>query len=153
MGDRLSPAQVIANLIDEIRFVSSWQVLKIKKINANAKIVICPSDHIILDEKHFMEDVKLALDYADEKNMIAFGVRPDFPATGFGYLAVDKDQDESAIKKVTGFIEKPDKATAQTFIDAKNYFWNSGIFAWSANAVLEGFKIHALSFTICFIKV
>ena len=153
LGDRLSPGQVICepdrrNTAPCILLAS----LKIKKINANAKIVVCPSDHIILDEKYFMEDIKIALDYADKKNLITFGVRPDFPATGFGYLAVDKDQDESGLKKVTGFFEKPNKATAQTFINAKNYFWNSGIFAWSANAVLEGFKIHASELYYLFYK-
>jgi mannose-1-phosphate guanylyltransferase len=144
LGDRLSSDQVICepgrrNTAPCILMAS----LKIKKINSDAKIVTCPSDHIIVDEKLFVEDMKLALDHADEKNLITFGIRPDFPATGFGYVAVEKDQEELSLKKVTAFTEKPDKATAQTFIDAKNYFWNSGIFAWSANAVLEGFKTHA----------
>ena len=144
LGDRLSSDQLICepdrrNTAPCILMAS----LKIKKINPDAKIVICPSDHIIVDEKLFVKDIKLALDHADEKNLITFGIRPDFPATGFGYVAVEKDQEELSLKKVTAFTEKPDKATAQTFIDAKNYFWNSGIFAWSANAVLESFKTHA----------
>ena len=57
----------------------------------------------------------MALEHADEKNLITFGIRPDFPATGFGYVAVDKDQKDSQLKKVTAFTEKPDKATAQCF--------------------------------------
>ena len=144
LGDRLSPDQVICepdrrNTAPCVLMAS----LKIKKINSDAKIVICPSDHIIVDEKLFVEDMKMAMDHADEKKLITFGIRPDFPATGFGYVAVQKDKEELSLKKVTAFTEKPDKATAQNFIDAKNYFWNSGIFAWSANAVLEGFKMHA----------
>ena len=144
LGDKLSLDQVICepdrrNTAPCILMAS----LKIKKLNPDAKIVICPSDHIIVDEKLFTEDVELALEHADEKNLITFGIRPDFPATGFGYVAVDKDQKDSQLKKVTAFTEKPDKATAQCFFDDQNYFWNSGIFVWSATAVLKGFKTHA----------
>ena len=143
LGDKLSSGQVICepdrrNTAPCILMAS----LKIKKINADAKIVICPSDHIIVDKKLFEEDMKLALDHADEKKLITFGIHPNFPATGFGYVAVEKDQKDSGLKKVIRFTEKPDSLTAQSFIDAKNYFWNSGIFVWSATAVLEGFKTH-----------
>ena len=58
-------------------------------------------------------------------------------------MAVDKDQKDSQLKKVTAFTEKPDKVIAQRYIDDQNYFWNSGIFVWSATAVLKGFKTHA----------
>ena len=87
--------------------------------------------------------MELALEHANEKNLITFGIQPDFPATGFGYVAVDKDQKDSQLKKVTLFTEKPDKAIAQSYIDDQNYFWNSGIFVWSATAVSKGFKTHA----------
>ncbi len=144
LGDRLSSDQLICepdhrNTAPCILMAS----LKIKKINPHAKIVICPSDHVIVDEKLFEEDIKLALDHANEKNLITFGIRPDFPAIGFGYVAIEKDQIDSKLNKVTAFTEKPDKVTAQHFIDAQNYFWNSGIFVWSVVAVLEGFKTHA----------
>ena len=139
LGDKLSPDQVICepdrrNTAPCILMAS----LKIKKLNPDAKIVICPSDHIIVDEKLFTEDMELALEHADEKNLITFGIRPDFPATGFGYVAVDKDQKDSQLKKVTAFTEKPDKATAQRFIDDQNYFWNSGIFCLVCHCCFEG---------------
>ena len=144
LGDKLSPDQVICepdrrNTAPCILMAS----LKIKKINSDAKIIICPSDHIIVDQKLFSQDMELALNHADEKNLITFGIRPDFPSTGFGYVAIEKDHTDSELKKVIAFTEKPDKPTAQRFIDAQNYFWNSGIFVWSATAVLEGFKTHA----------
>lgn len=143
LGDKLSPNQVVCeperrNTAPCILLAS----LKIKKINADAKIIICPSDHIIVDKEPFEEDMKLALVHADEKKLITFGIRPDYPATGFGYLAIEKNHKNSSLKKVIRFTEKPDSATAQSFIDAKNYFWNSGIFVWSATAVLEGFKTY-----------
>ena len=143
LGDKLSPNQVVCeperrNTAPCILLAS----LKIKKINADAKIIICPSDHIIVDKEPFEEDMKLALVHADEKKLITFGIRPDYPATGFGYLAIEKNHKNSSLKKVIRFTEKPDSATAQSFIDAKNYFWNSGIFVWSAAAVLEGFKTY-----------
>ena len=144
LGDRLSSDHVICepdrrNTAPCILMAS----LKIKKISAHAKIVICPSDHIIDDEKLFEEDIKLALYHADDKNLITFGIRPDFPATGFGYVAIEKNPIDYNFNKVIAFTEKPDKVTAQRFIDDENYFWNSGIFVWSVIAVLEGFKTHA----------
>jgi len=144
LGDQMSPDQVICeperrNTAPCILMAS----LKIKKINPDAKMVICPSDHIIVDEMLFVKDMTLALSHVDEKNLITFGIRPDFPSTGFGYVAIEKDESEGEVKKVKAFTEKPDKATAQTFIDSGNYFWNSGIFVWSANAVLKGFETHA----------
>jgi mannose-1-phosphate guanylyltransferase len=144
LGDKLSPKQVICE--PDRRNTAPcilMATLKIYKINPDAKIVICPSDHVIIDEKLFTQDMELALDYADEKKLIIFGIYPDFPATGFGYVAIEKDRINSELKKVTIFTEKPDKETAERFIDAQNYFWNSGIFVWSAAAVLEEFKTHA----------
>ena len=144
LGDKLLPAQLICEPIRRNTAPCILMAsLKIKKLNPDAKIVICPSDHIIVDEKLFTEDVELALEHADEKNLITFGIHPNFPATGFGYIAVEEKQKNSGLKKVKRFTEKPDSVTAQSFIDDKNYFWNSGIFVWSANAVLKGFKKHA----------
>ena len=96
LGDKLSPDQVICepyrrNTAPCILMAS----LKIKKLNSDAKIVTCPSDHIIIDQKLFKEDMEFALEHANEKNLITFGIKPDFPATGFGYVAVDKDQKDS----------------------------------------------------------
>ena len=116
--------------------------LKIKKINSKARIVVTPSDHLILDEELFTEDINLALKATDEKNLITFGIQPDHPATGFGYIAVDKVSDARFLP-VLEFTEKPDIVTAKKLIAAENYFWNSGIFVWSVQAVLSGFKSHA----------
>ena len=144
LGDKLSPNQVICepvrrNTAPCILMAS----LKIKKIDPNAKIIVTPSDHLIIDEKLFEEDMNLALGACDEKKLFTFGIQPDFPATGFGYIAVEEGQKESTIESVIEFTEKPDAAKAQKFIDAKNYFWNSGIFIGSVTAFLEGFKTHS----------
>lgn len=144
LGGKLSENQVICepdrrNTAPCILMAS----LKIKKINSEAKIVVTPSDHLIVDQQLFREDLELALAASDKKNLITFGIQPDFPATGFGYISVKEDSNGSTLKPVMEFTEKPDKATAQHFIDAKKYYWNSGIFVWSATAVLEGFKAHS----------
>lgn len=146
LGDKLLPGQVICepdrrNTAPCILMAS----LKIHKMNANAKIVVTPSDHLIEDEKLFREDMELALEAADSVNLITFGIQPNFPATGFGYVAVNDTAAQSRLMPVLEFTEKPDLTTAKKFIDAQNYFWNSGIFVWSAKAVLDGFKIHAPS--------
>jgi mannose-1-phosphate guanylyltransferase len=126
--------------------------LKISKLNPEAKIVVTPSDHLIEDRKLFQRDMALALEAADRQNLITFGIRPHFPATGFGYVAVKAEDQSSSLKTVVEFTEKPNLATAQKFLEAKKYYWNSGIFVWSAKALLAGFEVHAPELYHLFLK-
>ena len=85
--------------------------------------------------------MEFGLASAGDQNLVTFGIIPTFPATGFGYISVD--QRENRLKTVLEFTEKPDPIKAKSFIDSGNYYWNSGIFVWSAKAVLNGFKEYA----------
>ena len=142
LGDKLNEDQIISepdrrNTAPCILLAS----LKIQKRNPNAIIIVSPSDHSIKNEVIFKSDMEFALASAGNENLITFGIEPTFPATGFGYISVIAD--ENRLKTVLEFTEKPDENKAKSLIDSGNYYWNSGIFVWSVNAVINGFKENA----------
>ena len=97
-----------------------------------------PSDHIIENEKKFLKQVEIAYEAAKQEYLVTFGIVPDSPETGYGYIKKStkiKDLKETFL--VDEFVEKPDLKTAKEFIKAKNYFWNSGIFMFKASTYLE----------------
>jgi mannose-1-phosphate guanylyltransferase len=116
-----------------------YGALKIHDRNPNACTVVLPSDHFIGDLPLFKKDVLQALTHASLHNeLLTFGIPPISPHTGYGYLEVeDKDKPFTSI---TTFTEKPSEEKAIDFFRAGNYFWNSGIFVWSTQVLLEGFK-------------
>ena len=139
LGDKLNEEQIICepdrrNTAPCILLAS----LKIQKHNPDATIIVSPSDHSIQNELIFKSDMEFALASAGEENLITFGIIPTFPATGFGYISVKEE--ESRLKTVLEFTEKPDEIKAKSLIESGNYYWNSGIFVWSVNAVINGFK-------------
>ena len=114
--------------------------LKIKKQNPDAIMVVAPSDHWIEDEEAFIADLQTSFDCcAKEKVMMTLGIKPTFPNTGYGYIEYDKGT-TNTIKKVRQFREKPDYATAKSFLENGNFLWNGGIFIWSVQTILEAFE-------------
>lgn len=116
-----------------------YAALKIKKLNPDALMVVAPTDHWIEDEDAFLDNLQRAFDCAQkEEVLMTLGIKPTFPNTGYGYIEYDV-QNERQIKKVTQFREKPDYATAKTFLESGNFLWNAGIFIWSVKAVTAAF--------------
>ncbi|MDF1881756.1 mannose-1-phosphate guanylyltransferase/mannose-6-phosphate isomerase, partial [Sulfurimonas sp. MAG313] len=93
-------------------------------------VLITPSDHLIKDENSYARVVKRAIELADEDNLVTFGIKPDFAETGFGYIEADGED-------VKAFHEKPDFETASRYLEAGNYYWNSGMFCFKAGVFLE----------------
>lgn len=118
-----------------------YAALKINKRNPSACMLIMPSDHFISDAKAFRANVQTAFEKAAAQNcFLTFGIPPDSPHTGYGYLEVtDKDASVSSIEK---FTEKPSVQNAKSFLKAGNYYWNSGIFVWSCKTILSAFLDH-----------
>ena len=116
-----------------------------KTKDPQAIIINGASDHVVKDEEEFAKLMKAASKAAeDESKLIAVGITPTYPATGFGYIKVGQevgkiDRDVSLFK-VDSFTEKPNLATAQAFISTGQYFWNANNYVWSADALLEAFK-------------
>lgn len=118
---------------------------KIAARNANARVVVAPSDHLITKEEEFSEIVRMSLDHAGSNHsLVTLGIKPSRPDTGYGYIQF-KDQpdvDNGRIKKVKTFTEKPDLDLAKEFIGSGDFYWNSGIFIWSLASIQAAFKEH-----------
>ncbi|MEG1266416.1 MAG: mannose-1-phosphate guanylyltransferase, partial [Myroides sp.] len=114
--------------------------MKIKKQNPDAVMIVAPSDHWIEDEVQFVSNLQRAFDSCESDNVLmTLGIIPTFPNTGYGYIEYNK-LDSRQIKKVVQFREKPDYQTAKTFIQRRNFLWNSGIFVWNVRSILEAFE-------------
>lgn len=117
-----------------------YAALKIQKLNPDALMLVAPSDHWIEDEVAFADDVKTAFDHCEKSQVLmTLGIKPTFPNTGYGYIEFDSKSTET-IKDVVQFREKPDYATAKSFLAQGNFLWNAGIFIWSAQAVVNAFQ-------------
>ncbi len=116
---------------------------KIAAIDPDASVVIAPSDHLIRDEEVFQSDIEKALDFAGQNRvLITMGIKPNQPHTGYGYI----EQGTTNINDfypVEKFTEKPDLFKAISFVESGNYLWNSGIFIWQVNALIEAVYLHA----------
>lgn len=102
-------------------------------------ILVVPSDHLIKNDKKFIETVKKGEKLAEEGYIVTFGIEPDYPETGYGYINIHNERILEGYK-VKEFVEKPDSKTAQKYVDAKTYFWNSGIFMFKASTMIEEIK-------------
>lgn len=114
--------------------------MKIQKMNPDAVMIVAPSDHWIEDEVQFVANVQRAFDICEhDQVLMTLGILPTFPNTGYGYIEFNK-LDSRQVKKVVQFREKPDYLTARKFIESRHFLWNSGIFIWSVDAILQAFK-------------
>lgn len=103
----------------------------------DAIMVVMPADHV-LDENSFVSTIQAAIHEAAENAIVVFGVKPDRPETGYGYIKVDKSKTNVASSYVVeDFVEKPDVVTAQKYIKEDGFFWNAGIFVLKASVWLE----------------
>lgn len=117
-----------------------YAAMKIKKMNPEAVMVVAPSDHWIEDELQFVSNLQRTFDICErDRVLMTLGILPTFPNTGYGYIEFNK-LDSRPIKKVVQFREKPDYVTARKFIQSRHFLWNSGIFVWSVQSILEAFQ-------------
>jgi len=94
-------------------------------------VLVTPSDHLIKDETEYAKVLKIASELASQNNLVTFGITPTFAETGFGYIESENTYD------VKAFYEKPNKQTAEKYLEAGNYYWNSGMFLFKAEVFLE----------------
>ena len=115
----------------------------ISQRNPNANIVVAPSDHLIMDQKEFVEVINNALNFVEDKEaLLTIGIQPSRPETGYGYIQVDGSSDIegfSCLRQVKTFTEKPDLEMAKLFIESGDFFWNSGMFIWSLPTIMNAF--------------
>jgi mannose-1-phosphate guanylyltransferase len=107
----------------------------IQRFDPNAVIGLFPSDHVIADEKEFRRIIKRAVEIASVgENMVVMGIQPHRAETGYGYIEAG-GVTQPEVLNVRRFTEKPDPDTAQRFLSAGNYYWNSGMFVWGARTL------------------
>ena len=110
--------------------------------DADAVLLVLPADHLIGDTAAFVEAVRQALPLAAQGWLVTFGIRPDRPETGFGYIRRAEAIDGHGFR-VEQFVEKPDLATAGSYLADGGYDWNSGMFLFKASRYLEELAAHA----------
>jgi len=135
-----------------------FSILKSK----NRKMLVLTSDHIIKPLNAFLSDAALAASAAEKDQLAVFGIPPTRPETGYGYIAVNSEQlamssekgeGKRELFKVSSFCEKPDLITAKKYLSAKKYFWNSGMFAFNTEFMIQQFKTFAPDVLIPFEKL
>lgn len=116
--------------------------LHIYKTDPDAVMLVAPSDHVIPDVADFHTAIRAGLMGVAEGQLITFGITPDRPETGYGYLELGTP-DRTGPIPLRSFVEKPDAGRAQSMISAGNYLWNAGIFLFSARMIIDAFEAHA----------
>lgn len=131
--------------------------LYIKQIHKDAVIAVLPSDHLIKDDKGFLDIIEAGGEFVSKNSeaIVTIGISPDRPETGYGYIKFSKEYIKEAkesdaavdiasvkVLPVEAFVEKPSKEKAAQYLKEGNYLWNAGMFIWSAENILKLTKSH-----------
>ena len=119
--------------------------LALKKRDADAIMAVLPADHYIGNEKLYLNTIKKGIDFVENNphTLVTIGLKPNFPATGYGYIKVKGLGSKVKILKVEKFVEKPDSETARAFLKDGGYLWNTGTFIFKAAAFLDAVRMLA----------
>lgn len=130
---------------------------RIKKRDPKANLVVSPSDHFIQDKEEFQRVITQALRFTAESDAIlTLGMKPTRPETGYGYIQADLSSASPRnrnIYLVDSFKEKPDAKTAMNYIRHKEYFWNSGIFVWNVETIVNALRMYVPTVSAIFEKL
>ncbi len=138
----VAPENVLAepdkrNTLGCLTWVAASIIARYGDAGRNATLAILTADHKIEDADHFRDDIALAITIAEETNsLVTLGIKPTRPDTGFGYVEFGDSLDHKTAK-VKMFREKPDLSTAESFLAAGNFFWNSGMFVWKVSTFCD----------------
>ncbi len=113
-----------------------------KGASLNDVFMVCPSDHFISPDEEFLSYIQKAEEVARKGKIVTFGIKPNRPDTGFGYIKVNGLEEKGDFYLVEKFVEKPDEETAKKYLNEGCYYWNSGIFALTALSLIEEMKKH-----------
>ena len=121
----------------------AWAAYHIQARNPEARIMVAPSDHLVLKTEEFGRCVLKAFNFIDAHDaLVTLGIKPSRPETGYGYIQVGEQagDDFSAVKT---FTEKPDEQLARVFLESGEFYWSSGMFFWRAGTIIEALRTHA----------
>ena len=111
-------------------------------LDRDAIMLVMPSDHVIQDVPAFRSAIESALPLVEQGWLATFGITPDGPETGYGYIKRGAEL-APGVAKVDSFVEKPDRATAEAYLATGQYSWNGGIFLFGAGAYLDALEQYA----------
>jgi mannose-1-phosphate guanylyltransferase / mannose-6-phosphate isomerase len=119
--------------------------LWLEKQDPKALMLVAPSDHVIPDSEAFRAAVQAAVPQAEAGNLVTFGITPDRPETGYGYLELADGANAGATtpQSLARFVEKPNVSQATEMLAAGNFLWNAGIFLFCAETIVAAFRAHA----------
>ncbi|PCI45037.1 MAG: mannose-1-phosphate guanylyltransferase/mannose-6-phosphate isomerase [Alphaproteobacteria bacterium] len=119
--------------------------LWLEKSDPDGLMLVAPSDHVVPDAPAFRAAVLAGAEAAKAGQLVTFGIKPDHPETGYGYLELAEDPGDFTARplKLKRFVEKPDAARAAEMVAAGTYLWNAGIFLFSVRAIVAAFRAHA----------
>ena len=122
---------------------ASWVI---KSKNPQANVIVTPSYHYIDPLPLFCKAVSVCIEFASETDsIVTMGIRPDYPATEYGYIEADlryPSPTSPNIFRVDSFKEKPEMALAERYVREHNFFWNSGIFIWNINTIVNAYRVY-----------
>lgn len=104
-------------------------------------LLVLPADHSILRPDRFRRAIRIGAGAAAAGDIVTFGITPDFPSTGYGYIEIE--QEDRPVLKAVKFEEKPPIEKAKRYLEAGHYLWNAGIFLFQADAMVKAFETHA----------
>jgi mannose-1-phosphate guanylyltransferase len=118
--------------------------LFIDRLDPKGIMVVLPADHIIANEEEFLRVLRVSSGVAHETSaLVTIGIHPTHPETGYGYIQVKEKMEDNKLVNVIGvfevktFAEKPNYATAVSFLESGDFYWNSGMFIWRVDVILE----------------
>lgn len=117
---------------------------KIKEKYPQANIVVTPSDALVIDTTEFQRCISLALSFTEQRHaIVTIGIKPNRPETGYGYVQAMERPVVEGISQVVAFKEKPNRETAQHYLDYGHFYWNAGIFVWNIETIVTELRKHA----------
>ena len=119
--------------------LAAWYLAGITAEDKDAIMAVLPSDHVIAPGQDFAELINQGCQAAAAYGLVTFGIRPDYPETGYGYILSGQQLDEQAFK-IEKFVEKPKLALAKKYIRDKRYLWNSGMFVFKVRELMAQYR-------------
>lgn len=113
-----------------------------EQIDPAATLLVLPADHLIANVGAFLDDAQRAADLAQHGWLVTFGIKPTQPETGFGYIRMGAPIAETGGREIAAFVEKPNLETAKGYLASGEYVWNSGMFCFRADALIEAARRH-----------
>lgn len=119
----------------------------VHRLDPDGVMVVLPADHVIRDEREFLRVLDVGVKVAHESSsLVTIGIQPTYPETGYGYIQIVEDRESKdralpqGVFRVKTFAEKPNLPTAQRFVESGDFLWNSGMFIWRADVILNEIK-------------